>query len=242
VLGTPRELARFPGDFAHVFGRAWIQAFARPAAFYGVVATLLGFTVLYVISHTAPVGVRPDIAIDMVGGSYIVALTPPVAGFLFVAASGSATNAWLGGMGLTRQIAALEALGVSREKYLWAPVYAALALSFLLVALVFAGGLLVGGLLLCKLEGIHGGWQLIGADVLHPRPERAVYTMRALWLAGIYALGIAADVVAKGSADKEHSDEVTRAMTASVVASTLWVVALELISAFAVFAATGGGK
>ena len=128
LLGTPREIARFPRDFFHVFLRAWIQSFARPAAFYGVVATLLGFTVLYVISHTAPVGVRADIAIDMVGGSYVVALTPPVAGFLFVAASGSATNAWLGGMGLTRQIAALEALGVSRQRYLWAPVYCALAL------------------------------------------------------------------------------------------------------------------
>ena len=241
LLGTPREIARFPRDFFHVFLRAWIQSFARPAAFYGVVATLLGFTVLYVISHTAPVGVRADIAIDMVGGSYVVALTPPVAGFLFVAASGSATNAWLGGMGLTRQIAALEALGVSRQRYLWAPVYCALALSFVLVALVFASGLLVGGLLLCKLEGVRGGWQLLAVDLYEPRPERAIYSVRALWLTVIYAFGIAADVVAKGSADKEHADEVTRAMTASVVASTLWVVVLELVSAFTVFAATRSG-
>ena len=240
IIGTPREISRFPGDFLHVFGRAWIQAFARPAAFYAVVATLLGFTVLYVISHTAPVGVRAEVAIDMVGGSYIVALTPPVAGFLFVAASGSATNAWLGGMGLTRQIAALEALGVSRERYLWAPVYCALALSFVLVALLFAAGLLAGGLILCKLQGVAGGWQLLGRDLLEPRPERLVYSVRALWLVGIYALGIAADVVAKGSADKDHADEVTKAMTSSVVASTLWVVALELVSAFALFAAQGG--
>ena len=106
---------------------------------------------------------------------------------------------------------------------------------------MFAGGLLVGGLLLCKLEGVRGGWQLLAVDLYEPRPERAIYSVRALWLTVIYAFGIAADVVAKGSADKEHADEVTRAMTASVVASTLWVVVLELISAFTVFAATRSG-
>ncbi len=44
----------------------------------------------------------------------------------------------------------------------------------------------------------------------------------------MYAWGIAADVVAKGTAAKPDADAVTRGMTASVVACTLWVVALEL--------------
>ena len=35
---------------------------------------------------------------------------------LFVAASGSATNAWLGSMGLAKQTLALEALGVDRPR------------------------------------------------------------------------------------------------------------------------------
>ena len=47
-----------------------------------------------------------------------------------------------------------------------------------------------------------------------------------MWL---YAWGIAADVVAKGSAPKPDADAVTRGMTASVVSCTLWVVALELV-------------
>jgi hypothetical protein len=65
-------------------------------------------------------------------------------------------------------------------------------------------------------------------DLVDPRPERLRYTVRAAFLVWIYAWGIAADVVAKGGAAKPEADAVTRGMTASVVACTLWVVAWEL--------------
>jgi hypothetical protein len=51
----------------------------------------------------------------------------------------------------------------------------------------------------------------------------------------IYGWGIASDVVAKGGGPKPEADAVTRGMTASVVACTLWVVAWELITVIAVF-------
>jgi hypothetical protein len=50
----------------------------------------------------------------------------------------------------------------------------------------------------------------------------------------IYAWGIASDVVAKGGAAKPEADAVTRGMTASVVACTLWVVAWELATVIVV--------
>ena len=98
----------------------------------------------------------------------------------------------------------------------------------LAVAAVFALGMIAGGVLVCRSLGMTGSWDLLTAELLDPRPERARYTARAALLVWLYAWGIAADVVAKGTAAKPDADAVTRGMTASVVACTLWVVALEL--------------
>jgi hypothetical protein len=80
-------------------------------------------------------------------------------------------------------------------------------------------------------------WQLLTGDLVDPRPERLPYVARAGFLVWIYAWGIASDVVAKGGAAKPEADAVTRGMTASVVACTLWVVAWELATVLAVFGA-----
>jgi hypothetical protein len=61
------------------------------------------------------------------------------------------------------------------------------------------------------------------------------YIVRAAILVWIYAWGIASDVVAKGGAPKQEADDVTRGMTASVVACTLWMVGWELVTVIAVF-------
>ena len=54
--------------------------------------------------------------------------------------------------------------------------------------------------------------------------------MRAGLLLGIYAVGISADAVAKGARDKHSAEAVTASMVRSVMASTLWIVALELLT------------
>ena len=90
--------------------------------------------------------------------------------------------------------------------------------------------MIVGGVLVCRSLGMTGSWDLLTAELIDPTPERARYTVRAFLLVWLYAWGIAADVVAKGSAPKPDADAVTRGMTSSVVACTLWVVALELVT------------
>jgi ABC-type nitrate/sulfonate/bicarbonate transport system ATPase subunit/ABC-type transporter Mla maintaining outer membrane lipid asymmetry permease subunit MlaE len=225
---APGQLARRTRDFATVAARVLAQAFARPLAFYAIVSVLIGYTVLYVISKVGGAGVRPDALIKQIGGSYVIALAPALSAILFVAASGSATNAWLGAMGLTRQTLALEALGVDRRRYLWAPAWVALGVAYLLVAALFALGMLAGGWLVCRHYGVPDAWALLTGDLIDPRPERVRYAVRAAFLVWIYAWGIASDVIAKGGADKPEADAVTRGMTASVVACTLWVVAWEL--------------
>jgi len=106
---------------------------------------------------------------------------------------------------------------------------------------LFAFGLLLGGVLLCAFESIPEGWTLLSTDLLDPRPTQVRFVIRAIWLVSLYGVGIASDVVSKGSREKSSSEAVTRAMTASVVTCTLWVVALELVSALWLYSATGGG-
>jgi ABC-type transporter Mla maintaining outer membrane lipid asymmetry permease subunit MlaE len=191
--------------------------------------------VLFVISKVGGAGVRPDALLRQIGGAHVVALAPALSALLFVAASGSATNAWLGSMGLTKQTLALDALGVDRRAYLWAPAWVVIAVTYLVVAALFALGMICGGLLVCRAYGVPHAWELLTGDLLDPRPERLRYAVRALFLAWIYAWGIASDVVAKGGAPKPEADAVTRGMTASVVACTLWVVGWELVTVLVVF-------
>ena len=235
ALRAPGQLLRHPRDFAIIARRVVAQTLLRPLPFYAIVATLIGYTVLLVISKVGGAGVRPDALLRQIGGSYVVALAPAISALLFVAASGSATNAWLGSMGLTKQTLALEALGVDRRSYLWAPAWLAAALCYLAVALLFALGMIAGGLLVCRSYGVPDAWQLLTGDLIDPRPERVRHAVRAAFLVWIYGWGIASDVIAKGGAAKPEADAVTRGMTASVVACTLWVVAWELVTVLAVF-------
>lgn len=231
----PGHLVRRPGDFAAVSAKVLTQTLFRPLVFYCIVSVLIGYTVLFVISKVGGAGVRPDALIRQIGGSYVVALAPALSAILFVSASGSASNAWLGSMGLTKQVLAMDALGVNSRAYLWCPTWLSLGLAYLCTAALFAFGMIVGGLLVCRQYEVPDAWALLSADFLDPRPERAKYTYRAAFLVWIYAWGMASDVVAKGGAGKPEADAVTRAMTASVVACTLWVVAWELATVLWMF-------
>ncbi|MCX5745374.1 MAG: ABC transporter permease [Proteobacteria bacterium] len=235
LVRAPGQLVRHPGDFFVVARRVLAQTLLRPLVFYAIVSTLIGYTVLFVISKVGGAGIRPDALLKQIGGSYVVALAPALSALLFVAASGSATNAWLGSMGLTKQTLALDALGVDRRAYLWAPAWFAAAICYLAVACLFALGMLLGGLLVCRAHGVPDAWNLLTADIFDPRPERLRYVYRAAFLVWMYGWGIASDVIAKGGSPKPEADSVTKGMTASVVACTLWVVGWELVSVLVVF-------
>ncbi len=235
MTAAPAQGLRHTRDFLSVYGRILVQAAFRPALFYAIVSVLIGFTLLFVISKIGGAGVRTSALLQQIGGSYAVALAPPLSALLFVAASGSATNAWLGSMELTKQTAALEALGIRKTHYLWAPTWLGLATSYALVATLVTGGMLFGGWLLCQQQGLQDAWPLLLGDIFDPRPERSVYVARATFLLWCYGWGIASNVLAMGTSHKRSSDDVTRAMTGSVVSATLWVVALELGSVLWIF-------
>ena len=124
---------------------------------------------------------------------------------------------------------------MDRRAYLWGPAWLAIAIAYFAVAALFAAGMIAGGLLVCDAYGVPNAWELLTGDIFDPRPERVQYTARAAFLLWIYGWGIASDVVAKGGAPKPEADAVTRGMTSSVVACTLWVVAWELVTVLVVF-------
>ncbi len=222
------------------------QGLLRPAPFFAVVSTLIGFTILYIFHRSLLGGgmpVRPDRVFGLIGSMHIVALAPPLSGILFAATSASAITAWLGGMSLTRQTVAMRALGIDEPRYLWAPAWFGLALAYLVLAALFVAGMVLGGTLYLELQVPElsaagpSAFELVTADLLDPPPGRVAFVRRAALLILIYAAGIASDAVAKGARDKSSAESVTVAMVRSVMACTMWIVAVELLSLFVLYRA-----
>ena len=83
-----------------------------------------------------------------------------------------------------------------------------------------------------------GNWEYGSRDLAHLSLAFDILTAgksSRLFKRLVYRDRIASDVVAKGGASKPEADAVTRGMTASVVACTLWVVGWELVTVLVVF-------
>ena len=229
---------RLFGPSLGVFGRAVRQSFFRPLLFYVVVGALLGFTVLFIIARMSA-DLRALSVLRLVGGTYILSLAPPLSAILFVATSGNAINAWLGGMALHKQILALDGIGVPARRYLWSPAWLALALSYLGTVVIFVLAMIAGGYALFELHGGKDALAILTSDFLDPAPGRGPYLVRGIWLAVAYAVAIATIVVQSGVAPKDEATQVTQAMTSAVVRVTLFVVAMELASVAVLSAIVG---
>ncbi len=229
---------RLLGPSLRVMWRATSQSMFRPMPFYIVVGLLLGATVPYVIAHISA-DLRPAAVLRLVGGTYVLALAPALSAILFAATSGSAVNAWLGGLQLHRQMQAMEGLGIPASRYIWSPAWCALVLAYLVVAIVFASSMLVGGWALFAFYDVPGALVVVTSDFVHPPGHRLPYLVRGGWLVGAYAVLLASIAVARGGSQKNSSEQVTGAMTASVIQSTLWVVVLEMFTIALTFWITG---
>lgn len=232
---SPSALRRSLRDVAEVLPVVLKQTLLRPAPFFAIVSTLIGYSVLYIFHRAFADGdlaLRDGFVFTMLGSRHVIALAPPLAGILFCATSGNAITAWLGGISLTRQAEALQGLGVSPRRYLWAPAWVGLSVSSLVLSSLFVAGMVAGGTLYISSTGVEASaaYELVTAQILDPGPGDGRLLARAGLLLGIYAVGISADAVAKGARDKHSAEAVTASMVRSVMASTLWIVALELLT------------
>ncbi|MCH9686115.1 MAG: ATP-binding cassette domain-containing protein [Deltaproteobacteria bacterium] len=235
VRSVPRVLRGGLRDVADVLPVVLKQTLLRPAPFFAIVSTLIGYSVLYIFHRAFADGdlaLRDGFVFTLLGSRHIIALAPPLSGILFAATSGNAITAWLGGISLTRQSEALRGLGVSPRRYLWGPAWVGLSLSSMILAALFVGGMVFGGTVYIASTGLgmDMAYELVTAQLLDPSPAEGRLLARAGLLLGLYAVGISADAVAKGARDKHAAEAVTAAMVRSVMASTLWIVALELLT------------
>lgn len=233
--GRGGGLRRGLHDAAEVLPVVLKQTLLRPAPFFAIVSTLIGYSVLYIFHRAFADGdlaLRDGFVFTLLGSRHIIALAPPLTGILFAATSGNAITAWLGGISLTRQSEALRGLGVSPRRYLWGPAWVGLSLSSLLLSAIFVAGMVLGGALYIAGTGVDSGtaYELVTAQLLDPAPGDGRLLARAGLLLAIYAVGISADAVAKGARDKHSAESVTASMVRSVMACTLWIVALELLT------------
>jgi putative ABC transport system ATP-binding protein len=229
---------RLFGPSLAVLARSVARGLLRPLAFHAIVGALLGFTVLYIIARMSA-DLRALSVLRLVGGTYILALAPPLSAILFAATSGSAIAAWLGGLELGGQVRALVGIGVSPRRYLWSPAWIALALSYLGTVVVFVLAMIAGGFALFQLHGGKDAFAILTSDFVDPAPGRGPYLVRGAWLCLVYAVAIATIVVQCGVAPKDEAAHVTHAMTSAIVRVTLFVVAMELVSVIALFAVVG---
>jgi ABC-type multidrug transport system ATPase subunit/ABC-type transporter Mla maintaining outer membrane lipid asymmetry permease subunit MlaE len=232
---SPSALRRGLRDAAEVLPVVLKQTLLRPAPFFAIVSTLIGYSVLYIFHRAFADGdlaLRDGFVFTMLGSRHVIALAPPLAGILFCATSGNAITAWLGGISLTRQAEALQGLGVSPRRYLWGPAWLGLSASSLVLSALFVAGMVAGGTLYIASTGVEASaaYELVTAQILDPAPGDRRLLARAGLLVAIYAVGISADAVAKGARDKHSAEAVTASMVRSVMASTLWIVALELLT------------
>ncbi len=228
-------------ESAVVFRRTIAQSLLRPLPFYGTVGVLMGITVPYVMAHISS-ALKPSAVLTMIGGTYILSLAPPLSAIVFAATSGSAINAWLGGLRLHGQVTALEGLGVTPARYLWSPAWTALVIAYLVTLLCFTLAMIGGGWVLFTFYDVPQALEVLTSDFRGEPASRLPALVRGIWLVISYSLAIASIVVAKGREPKGRSEEVTSAMTSSVIRATLFVVAMELASVVLLYAITGGSR
>jgi p-aminobenzoyl-glutamate transporter AbgT len=113
---------------------------------------------------------------------------------------------------------------------------------YLVVALVFAGSMVGGGYALFAWKGVPAALALLTAPFLDPAPSKVAPLVRGIWLVLAYALVLPSLIVAKAGEPKRASEDVTQAMTSSVMRCTLFVVVIELVSLVVMQALVGAGN
>ena len=213
-----------PGRGAwRVLARAVWMAGVSGAPFFALIGLVLGTVLMAVLHAGSPA--EFGTVLDAIGGTPLVALTPPLAGFLFVARSGSALVAWLGGKVFTRQVDALQTLGVRPDTYLRGPVWLAAVLSFGALAAAFLVALWVGA----SLTAEHAFGARHAFEQLSPLSAPASEWRSAITRLVVYAILLASVITFAGLEPKRTPRDVAQSITWAIIAGTVGVTAGELL-------------
>ena len=195
--------------------------------FIGMVLALQGYTIL--VGYGAEASLGPMVALSL-----LRELGPVVAALLFAGRAGSALTAEIGLMKATEQLSSLEMMAVDPLRRVIAPRFWAGFISLPLLAAIFSMvGILGAHLVGVDWLGVDGGtfWSVMQAqvdfnkDIVNGIIKSVVFAFIVTWIA-----------VYKGYDCEPTSDGISRATTATVVQSSLLVLALDFILTALMFA------
>jgi phospholipid/cholesterol/gamma-HCH transport system permease protein len=223
VLAKLPESVAHPRDFGRLSWHALRLTGYSGLPFYGLVAAIFSATFLSIAFAAAEL-VSPRVIVENLRGDFILALTPPLCGFLFAARSGSALTAWLGGLALRRQTDALRSLGVSIDSYLRVPAFFGSFVGFLLTTFVFGAAMYWSATVTA-----------IGFDVPQAgellRETGPSFRLQLIEKTLLYGVIVGIIGTHMGLLPKRRSGDVAKSITRTIILCTLAIVISELFFA-----------
>lgn len=203
-----------------VLGVLSLPVVAVASLFVGMVLALQGYYTLVRFGAEDSLGV-------LVALSLIRELAPVICGILYAGRSGSALTTEIGLMKTTEQLAAIELMGIDVARFIMRPRMIAGVIALpLLVVLFMAIGIMGAWMVSVGFLGVDGGafWSQMQQqvdmrdDVLNGLYKAVVFAVVVNWLA-----------LFLGEECLPTSEGVSRATTATVVYSALWILALDFV-------------
>ncbi len=217
--------------FFSIFTRTILSAFVTGIVFYFLVGTMLGATTIVVIKNVTEhaikgvlaLVIKPDFVLQQLNGMYIAYFAPAIGGILFIARSGSIMTSWLGALSFSKQLRALESLGVSPDLYLRSPIFLSLVLSYGLTVFIFGLGMWIGSFVTAEyLYNIINAAQML---IVTPSMMAFANVSDKMILYGVVS-GLM--ICTLGMASKPHVDAVARHTTHVIILSTVVIAISEL--------------
>lgn len=188
--------------------------------FIGMVLALQGYTIL--VGYGAEASLGPMVALSL-----LRELGPVVAALLFAGRAGSALTAEIGLMKATEQLSSLEMMAIDPLRRVIAPRFWAGFISLPLLAAIFSAvGILGAHLVGVDWLGVDSGtfWSVMQSqvdfnkDIMNGVIKSLCFAFVVTWIA-----------VYKGYDCEPTSEGIARATTATVVQSSLLVLALDFV-------------
>ena len=192
--------------------------------FYGLIGLIIGSIIMVVLKLASPLPFAHTL--ELVQGTPLIALTPPLMGFLYIARSGSALTAWLGGMVYSRQVDALRTLNVPPDDYLRVPIWLGAFASFVVTSMVFLLAMWLGAAATAGAV-----FQEPGAlEILNPLAAESDELHQASTKIPIYGMMLASVITLVGLARKRTSEDVANGITRAIILGTVVVTFAELLA------------
>ena len=192
----------------------------RGTAFYGLVGLIFAAIFLFIFWQSLAFLDTGRIVVEF-GPQIVLRLAPPFAAILVAAVAGSAVSAWVGPMSRSRQLDALEVLGVNTRRHLTGQAWIGLVSGNLVGTAGFAAALVLGFSAYLLVTGEESVTDLLRG---FETPASAVAALKTL----AYGTIVASVTIYQARKPKKRSIDVAAGITRAIAHATVWVMLAEL--------------